>query len=77
MAESNATLNRSANLRRDILVAANSIYRTMFSKDERHIATFQFLSFIGWRSGPDMPKPARRGSQNVSFKDIGKIIESQ
>jgi NADH dehydrogenase [ubiquinone] 1 alpha subcomplex assembly factor 5 len=77
MAESNAALNRSPNLRRDILIAADSIYKTMFTKDDRYIATFQFISFIGWRPGPNMAKPAKRGSQNVSFKDIGNLIESQ
>jgi hypothetical protein len=34
------------------------------------------ISFIGWRPGPNMPKPAKRGSQNVSFKDVAKIIEN-
>lgn len=41
----------------------------------RYPATFQFLSFIGWKPGPTMPKPAKRGSQNVSFKDLSKVIE--
>ena len=34
MAESNANVNRSANLRRDILVAADAIYKAMFAKEE-------------------------------------------
>ncbi|MFH4983469.1 hypothetical protein AB6A40_010178 [Gnathostoma spinigerum] len=50
----------------------------MFGKEDGTFpATFQVISFIGWKPGPLMPKPAKRGSQNVSFKDIGKIIEGK
>jgi hypothetical protein len=35
------------------------------------------INFIGWRPGPNMPKPARRGSQNVSFKDVSKMMEGK
>jgi hypothetical protein len=34
MAESNAGFNRSANLKREILVAADAIYKEMFSEKE-------------------------------------------
>jgi hypothetical protein len=33
------------------------------------------VNFIGWHPGANMPKPAKRGSQNVSFKDVSKFIE--
>ncbi|VDK88390.1 unnamed protein product [Litomosoides sigmodontis] len=78
MGESNALRNRSTHVRRDILIAADAIYRSMFSRDDAPCpASFQIVSFIGWRPGPLMPKPAKRGSQQVSFKDIGKIIEGK
>ncbi|KAL3995194.1 Methyltransferase domain family protein [Acanthocheilonema viteae] len=78
MGESNALRNRSTHIRRDILIAADAIYRSMFSRDDApYPATFQIVSFIGWRPGPLMPKPAKRGSQQASFKDIGKIIEGK
>lgn len=36
------------------------------------------INFIGWRPGPETKvKVARRGSQNMSLKDIPTILESQ
>lgn len=76
MAESNAMLRRSG-IRRDIIVAAQAIYQSMFGNSDSHLpCTFQVLSFIGWKPGPLMPKPAKRGSQTHSLKDIGKFVES-
>uniref|UniRef100_A0AC35UI81 Methyltransf_11 domain-containing protein n=1 Tax=Rhabditophanes sp. KR3021 TaxID=114890 RepID=A0AC35UI81_9BILA len=75
MGESNASMSRSASLRRDTLIAADAIYKTMFGKEDRYPATFQFISYIGWKPGPNMPKPAKRGSQNVSLKDLSDIVK--
>uniref|UniRef100_A0A0K0E6Z8 Arginine-hydroxylase NDUFAF5, mitochondrial n=1 Tax=Strongyloides stercoralis TaxID=6248 RepID=A0A0K0E6Z8_STRER len=75
MGESNASVNRSGSLRKDTLIAADAIYKTMYGKEDRYPATFQFMNFIGWKPGPNMPQPAIRGSQNVSLKDLGEIIE--
>ncbi|VDM95996.1 unnamed protein product [Thelazia callipaeda] len=78
MGESNALRNRATHIRRDILIAADAIYKSMFARNDVCCpASFQIVSFIGWRPGPLMPKPAKRGSQQVSFKDIDKIIESK
>nr|CAD2143804.1 unnamed protein product [Meloidogyne enterolobii] len=78
MGESNATFTRSASLRRDILIAADGIYRQMFCTQENNYpATFQMINFIGWKPGANMPKVARRGSQSVSFKDLSKFIETE
>ncbi|VDK32399.1 unnamed protein product [Gongylonema pulchrum] len=78
MGESNAVRNRSLHIRRDVLIAADAIYRSMFARDDAPCpASFQLVSFIGWRPGPLMPKPAKRGSQQMSFKDIDKIIEGK
>jgi len=76
MAESNCAFIRSANLRREAMIAADSIYKVLFSKDDRYPATFQIISFIGWRPGPKMPKPTKRGSQTISFKDITNVPKS-
>ncbi|KAK6008889.1 hypothetical protein OSTOST_26214 [Ostertagia ostertagi] len=73
--ESHCTFSRSRTIRKDVLIAADAIYKAMYGKDDRYPATFRVISFIGWKPGPDMPKPAKRGSQNVSFKDLGKIVE--
>ncbi|CAK5072964.1 unnamed protein product [Meloidogyne enterolobii] len=78
MGESNATFTRSASLKRDILIAADGIYRQMFCTQENNYpATFQMINFIGWKPGANMPKVARRGSQSVSFKDLSKFIETE
>ncbi|KAI1723959.1 ALG3 protein domain-containing protein [Ditylenchus destructor] len=75
MAESNANMKRSGNLKREVLIAADCIYKSMYAKEDKYPATFQFISVIGWRPGPKMPKPAKRGSQSVSFKDVAKIVQ--
>ncbi|KAI6238057.1 Methyltransf-11 domain-containing protein [Aphelenchoides fujianensis] len=51
--------------------------RDMYGTPDGHLpCTFQVLSFIGWRPGPETRKPAKRGSQSVSLKDLGKFVES-
>uniref|UniRef100_A0A1I7UUL7 Arginine-hydroxylase NDUFAF5, mitochondrial n=1 Tax=Caenorhabditis tropicalis TaxID=1561998 RepID=A0A1I7UUL7_9PELO len=75
MAESHCTYRRNRTLRKDVLVAAEAIYQSMYAKDGKYPATFKIVSFIGWKPGPNMPKAAKRGSQTVSLKDIGKIVE--
>ncbi|KAL3113483.1 hypothetical protein niasHT_013593 [Heterodera trifolii] len=78
MAESNASVNRSPNLKREILIAADCIYNAMFGEENRYPATFQMVSFIGWKSGPETKaKSAKRGSQNISLKDLPKVLESE
>ncbi|KAF1766618.1 hypothetical protein GCK72_006576 [Caenorhabditis remanei] len=75
MAESHCTYRRNRTIRRDVLMAAEAIYQSMYSKDGKYPATFKIVSFIGWKKGPNMPKAAKRGSQTVSLKDIGKMVE--
>uniref|UniRef100_A0A8R1E2H6 Arginine-hydroxylase NDUFAF5, mitochondrial n=1 Tax=Caenorhabditis japonica TaxID=281687 RepID=A0A8R1E2H6_CAEJA len=75
MGESHCTYRRNRTIRRDVLMAAEAIYQAMYSKDGKYPASFKIVSFIGWKPGPNMPKPAKRGSQSVSLKDIGKIVE--
>jgi len=76
MAESSAAHRRSPHLRRDVLIAAHAIYKEMYGKEDACSASFQLLSFIGWKPGPNMPKAAKRGSQTASFKDISKLSEN-
>lgn len=52
----------------------------MYGKDDDSIpATFQILNFIGWKPDKSQAKPAKRGSGQVSIKDIDKLdsIRSQ
>lgn len=39
-------------------------------------ATFECVNAIGWKPGPKLPKPAKRGSQTASLGDIGKVTKS-
>lgn len=80
MAESGAPIEPDCvHLGRDVLVAAEAVYREMFGeeheKEETCVpATFQVIHFIGWKPSPDQPQPASRGSAQVSFKDLAKVV---
>ncbi|MBW0485057.1 hypothetical protein O181_024772 [Austropuccinia psidii MF-1] len=73
MGESNAIINRPTYLRRDTLLAASSIYKSMYgSPTEPGIpATFQIIYFIGWKADSSQPKPMERGSAQHSLKELG------
>ncbi|KAI0237178.1 Arginine-hydroxylase NDUFAF5, mitochondrial [Lamellibrachia satsuma] len=77
MGESSCTWSRKPMLHRDTMLAAAAIYEEMYAhKDKEGVpATFQILSFIGWKPDPSQAKPAQRGSGQVSMKDIGKLDE--
>ncbi|CAL1534992.1 unnamed protein product [Lymnaea stagnalis] len=73
MAENNCSWNRKPQLHRDTLLAAASIYKEMYGNDKGIPATFQVVNFIGWKPDPTQPKPAERGSGQVSLKDLDKL----
>ena len=51
MAESNATWNRKFNLNKDLLMAAQAIYKEMYGNEDASIpATYQILYFIAWKA---------------------------
>lgn len=77
MGENNAALNRPLHVGRDVLTAAATIYRDMYSTDQGVHATFQIIYLVGWKPHESQPKPVARGSQNISFKDIGKVTEGK
>lgn len=72
MGEANAVLGReAAGLRRDVLLAADAIYRELHGNPDGSIpATFRTIYMIGWKVGGDQPKPLPRGSGQVNLKDI-------
>ncbi|XP_067626346.1 arginine-hydroxylase NDUFAF5, mitochondrial isoform X4 [Eurosta solidaginis] len=76
MAENNAAFNRPAHISRQTLLAASAIYKELYAKDDGVTGTFQIIYFVGWKPGPNQPKPLERGSGNISLKDLGKIIET-
>lgn len=74
MGESNCSLNRKLNLNKDLLLAAQSIYQEMYGNEDGSIpATYQVLYFIAWKQDPSQQKPAKRGSAQVSLKDLNKL----
>lgn len=75
MGESNAAFNRPLHLHRDVLMTAAAIYRDMYSTNQGVHSTFQIIYLVGWKPHESQPKPVARGSQNISFKDIGKVKE--
>lgn len=75
MGEQNAVLSRSNYLDRDVLLAANEIYKTLHGeKDENGNVTlpvtFSVIFMIGWKKSPDQPQPLARGSGQVNLKDV-------
>jgi NADH dehydrogenase [ubiquinone] 1 alpha subcomplex assembly factor 5 len=79
MAENNANLNRKLHINRDTLLAAAAIYQEMYGEKAHGDLpggvplTFQVYYAIGWKPDPSQPKPAPRGSGDVSFKDLPNI----
>jgi NADH dehydrogenase [ubiquinone] 1 alpha subcomplex assembly factor 5 len=80
MGESNCAWNQNLNLTKDVLLAANSIYKDMYGVEENGLvglpATYQILYFIGWKPDESQIKAAKRGSGQVSLKDLGNINQA-
>ncbi|CAF1051737.1 unnamed protein product [Adineta ricciae] len=75
MGENNCSWNRRLTLKRETLLAAQAIYRNMYGNQDGSIpATYRILYFIGWKPDPSQKSPAKRGSANVSLKDIDKVL---
>ncbi|KAI8612639.1 S-adenosyl-L-methionine-dependent methyltransferase, partial [Chytriomyces sp. MP71] len=71
MGEGNAIFNRRTSLHRDTIDAAAEIYKAVYANEDGSIpATFQILYMIGWKPDPSQPKPLKRGSAEVSLKEL-------
>uniref|UniRef100_A0A8C6T535 Arginine-hydroxylase NDUFAF5, mitochondrial n=1 Tax=Neogobius melanostomus TaxID=47308 RepID=A0A8C6T535_9GOBI len=74
MGESNCAWNRRSLLHRDTILAAAAVYKEMYGNPDGSVpATFDILYMIGWKPHGSQAKPAKRGSANVSFRDLSKI----
>ncbi|KAL5612931.1 hypothetical protein BROUX41_003992 [Berkeleyomyces rouxiae] len=71
MGEGNAVLGREMGpISRDVLLAANAIYKDLHGNEDGSIpATFRIIYMIGWKQGENQPKPAKRGSGEISLID--------
>ncbi|GAY59517.1 hypothetical protein CUMW_195050 [Citrus unshiu] len=65
-------------LNRETALATAAIYDSLFAAEDGSIpATFQVICTTGWGEHYSQPKPKRRGSATVSFKDIHKHFGSE
>lgn len=73
MGESNALTKREpAGLKRDVMAAAEAIYRELHGEKDRDgvPATFRIIYMIGWKEGDGQQEPLERGSGMMSMKEI-------
>ncbi|XP_017759748.1 PREDICTED: NADH dehydrogenase [ubiquinone] 1 alpha subcomplex assembly factor 5 [Eufriesea mexicana] len=80
MAENNAIRNRKLRLNKDTVLAAATIYKELYGKIKDDgspyvPATFQVIYLLGWKPDASQPKPLKRGSGQVSLKDLHKLDE--
>lgn len=76
MGEGNAALRRDATgIRRDVLLATESIYREMYGVEQEDgtvviPATFRTIYMIGWKEGGNTPQPLQRGTGEANLTDV-------
>ncbi|KAL2175288.1 S-adenosyl-L-methionine-dependent methyltransferase [Thermothelomyces heterothallicus CBS 202.75] len=72
MGEGNVVLGREMGaIGRDVLLANEAIYRALHGNEDGTVpATFRIIHMIGWKEGANQPKPLKRGSGEVSLKDV-------
>ncbi|XP_026685214.1 arginine-hydroxylase NDUFAF5, mitochondrial [Diaphorina citri] len=81
MGESNACVNRSLHFPLELQYASAAIYEKYYGKpnDDKNgggtcvPATFQIIYLVAWKPDPSQPKPLKRGSGEVSLKDLHRI----
>ncbi|KAI3405606.2 hypothetical protein KGF56_001624 [Candida oxycetoniae] len=74
MGEQNAVLSRANHLPRDVLVAANEIYKSLHGQIQSDgsillPATFNVIFMIGWKKSDAQPQPLERGTGQISLKE--------
>ena len=72
MGESNAVVGREMGpISRDLLMAAEGIYRELHGNSNGTLpATFRIIYMIAWKEGATQAKPLKRGSGELSMKEI-------
>ncbi|KAF1985190.1 S-adenosyl-L-methionine-dependent methyltransferase [Aulographum hederae CBS 113979] len=73
MGEQNCLVERRfGGIRRDVLAAADGIYRELHAEEGSQglPATFRCIYMIGWKEGAGQARPLERGSGMVSIKDV-------
>ena len=67
------SLNDRRNLNRDVLVAADAVYRSVYSVEDGVEASFDLIYGIGWSPSDSQVKPKERGSAKISLKSLGEV----
>jgi NADH dehydrogenase [ubiquinone] 1 alpha subcomplex assembly factor 5 len=70
MGEQNATNTLVSALPRDVLLAAQAIYKEFHGEEGTLPLTYRVLFMIGWKSSESQPKSLERGSGEFSLKDV-------
>ncbi|KAJ0412635.1 hypothetical protein ATCC90586_002265 [Pythium insidiosum] len=71
MGENSAVLSKGRPVTRDSLLAAASIYQSMYANPDGTVpATFQVIYLIGWAPHDSQPQPLRRGSAQRSLQEL-------
>ncbi|ODQ78093.1 hypothetical protein BABINDRAFT_40166 [Babjeviella inositovora NRRL Y-12698] len=76
MGENNATFARTNYMQKDLLIAANEIYKSLHGDEHGNLpATFRIIFMIGWKESLAQPKPLARGSAEMNLKDAFSAAE--
>lgn len=74
MGEQNAVNTRELFLPREVLLAANEIYKLLHGEVHDGVttlpATVNVIFMIGWKKSDSQPKPLARGTGQVNLKDV-------
>ena len=72
MGEGNAVVEREKGpIARDVLLAAEAVYRELHGNSDGTLpATFRIIYMIAWKEGEGQAQPLRRGSGELSIKDM-------
>lgn len=75
MGEQNSLLSRANHLPQDVLLAANEICKSLHGEEGPDgkvtlPATFNVINMIGWKKSETQPQPLKRGTGQVSLKDV-------
>ncbi|PVU97732.1 hypothetical protein BB561_000378 [Smittium simulii] len=71
MGEGNCVLKRPNIIKKDVLYAADAIYKELYANPDGSIpATFQVVYVIGWKPDPSQPQALKPGQGKVSMKTV-------
>ncbi|XP_077291974.1 arginine-hydroxylase NDUFAF5, mitochondrial isoform X2 [Arctopsyche grandis] len=75
MGENNASYNRQLHLSRSTQMAAAAIYDELYGKTKMKSvpATYQIIYLLGWKPDKSQPKVLKRGTGEVSLKDLHRL----